>query len=207
MPADLGPVVFLLLTCFLVVGGVLVALGERRRRREAWSRFATERGWQYSESWGQLEVQGLHQERQFSITTETRGRGKSRHTVTVVRLDLGDSVPPELHVEHECLGDKLLKLVGIRDEELGNEVLDAAFDLEGLSPESREVLLADTVARALLEVRRVNERFCIISGLLEAERRGTPSSLEALASRVDPVLDLADALHAESGRVRGYQEA
>ncbi|MCP3104449.1 hypothetical protein LZ198_36855 [Myxococcus sp. K15C18031901] len=202
MPATYMPYVVIGLTLGLLAGGFVYAVWEQRRRHDAWSGFAAERGWNFSESWGAMEVQGLYQGQQLSVATETRGRGKGRYTTTVVRLDLGDSVPPELHVEREGLGNKLLKLVGVRDEELGDAELDAALDLKGLSPESRQLLLADAVATALLEVRRHNERFCIISGLLEAEHRGTPNSPDKLAARVDPLLALADALHAESGRVR-----
>jgi len=141
-----------------------------------------------------MEVEGLYQGQQLSLLTEQRGSGKSRYTVAVVRLDVSHALPVELSLEPETLGDRFLKLVGKRDEELGDAALDEAFDLKRLSPDARAVLRAPRVARPLLRLPRLFSRFSIEGGLLEVEQRGVPETPEGLEALVAPVLELADAL-------------
>lgn len=177
----------------------LIAYGawkQHVRRREAWRALAQAHGWSFNHSWGSLEVEGLYQGQQLSLLTERRGHGKNSYSVTVLRLDLGHALPPELSLEPEHFGDRLLKAFGVKDEELGDAALDEAFDLERLSPQARAVLRAPRVAPRLLALPRAYPRFSIEAGLLEAEQRGIPATREALEGLLAPALALADALHA-----------
>lgn len=173
-----------------------------QRRLEAWRALARQHGWSFRNSWSALEVEGLHDGQQLSLLTERRGHGKHRYTVTVVRLDVSHALPPELSLEPEGLGDRFLKLLGRRDDELGDEALDEAFDLKRLSPKARAVLRAPRVVPCLLQLRRSFARFSIEAGLLEVEQPGVPGTDAELEALLAPVLDLADAL----GRVTGHPE-
>lgn len=200
MESALVPVLTLLGTVLFVVLVLALAARDKRRQRKAWRVFATRRGWSFTTSKDFMEVQGLHQDRQLSLLTEVRGRGKGSHHVMVLRLDVSDLVPQELHLETEGLGDKFLKLFGVRDEELGDVALDSALDLKGLSPESRVLLTAPQVGEHLLRAHRHYQRFSIVAGLLEAEHQGIPSSAEKLEAHTAPALALADTLIQAAGR-------
>jgi hypothetical protein len=180
-----------------------------KRRRESWSAFAARNDWSCTTSawWDSPKIRGRFLGRAFSLCTESRGSGKSQHTVTVLRLELGDTVPPSLHLEPEGLGDKFLKLFGRKDEEVGDKELDAALDLKGVSPEARSILLAPRVRRPLLTVRSHYPRFSIVSGTLMAEQADVADTVDALEALVAPALDLGKALDAVARnpeeRVRG----
>jgi hypothetical protein len=189
----------------LVVALVLVILVLAwqgwKRRLQAWKTFAARHDWSFSNRWGSLEIQGLFLGQQLSVLTERRGAGKNRREVTVLRLELA-ALPSELTLEPEGLGDKLLKFFGRRDEEVGDAEFDAAFDLEDVSPETRALLRKPRVREQLLMLKRTFSRFSIEAGLLEAERRGVPHTVEALESLVAPALELARALHEAGGGTR-----
>lgn len=197
------------LVVMLAVGGLGYAFWRSyKRRQEAWSAFAARHGWRYTHAWSSLEVRGRFLQRGVLLRTESRGSGKSRHTVTVLQVGLGDTVPRALRLEPESLGDKFLKLFGSRDEELGDKELDTALDLKHVSPEARSILLAPRVRRALLAMHRHSySRFSIQSSLLTAEQGGVPETLDALEQLMTPARNLAEALewvftHPEE-RIRG----
>ncbi|MFP2926431.1 hypothetical protein ACLESO_14665 [Pyxidicoccus sp. 3LG] len=173
-----------------------------RRRHGDWSTFAARYDWVFSRSWGSLEVQGLHQGRQFSLLTESRGSGNNERRVTVVRLELGDALPSELTLEPEGLGDRFLKLFGKNDEEVGDAELDEALDLRNVTPESRAVLRAPRVRQQLLALKEHYARFSIVGGLLEAEQHGVPDTVAELEQLVAPALALSKALDEAAGPSR-----
>lgn len=200
MESTFAPWLALLGMGLFVVLILALAARDKRRQRKAWLVFATRRGWSFTSSKDFMEVQGLHQDRQLSLLTEVRGRGKGSHQVMVLRLDVSDLVPQELHLETEGLGNKFLKLFGVRDEELGDVALDSALDLKGLSPESHALLTTPQVGEHLLRAHRHYQRFSIVAGLLEAEHRGVPQSTETLETHIAPALALADTLIQAAGR-------
>lgn len=200
MESALFPVLALLGTALFAVLVLALAARDKRRQRKAWLVFATRRGWSFTSSKDFMEVQGLHQDRQLSLLTEVRGRGQGTYHVMVLRLDVSDLVPQELHLETEGLGNKFLKLFGARDEELGDVALDSALDLKGLSPESHALLTKPQVGEHLLRAHRHYQRFSIVAGLLEAEHRGVPQSTETLEAHIAPALALADTLIQAAGR-------
>ncbi|NTX09439.1 hypothetical protein HUA76_01475 [Myxococcus sp. CA056] len=194
MESTFVPWLALLGTVLFVVVVLTLAARDKRRQRKAWLVFATRRGWSFTQSKDFMEVQGLHQDRQLSLLTEVRGQNQGSYHVMVLRLDVSDVVPQELHLETEGLGDKFLKLFSVRDEELGDVALDSALNLKGLSPESHALLTTPQVGEHLLRAHRHYQRFSIVAGLLEAEHRGVPASTSALETHIAPALALADTL-------------
>ncbi|MCP3135782.1 hypothetical protein [Pyxidicoccus xibeiensis] len=172
----------------------------RRERHEAWSTFAARNDWVFSKSKeGGMEIQGLHQERQLSVLTESRHGGNGHRIVTVVRLELGDALPPELTLEPEGLGDRFMKLFGVKDEEVGDAELDEALDLQHVTPESRAVLRNPRVRERVLALRDAYKRFSIVGGLLEAEQDGVPDTVAELDTLVAPAFALSRALDEAAG--------
>lgn len=103
----------------------------------------------------------------------TERRGSGQHSHNIAVLRLD-------------LGDVLGRSLMLEDEELG--------DAEHLAPE---------VTRHLQGLREHYPRFAIVAGMLEAELRGVPATLEALEAGVAPALELADALSTASTRLTG----
>ncbi|WP_223642206.1 hypothetical protein [Corallococcus sp. EGB] len=183
-----------ILASLLVLGAlVLATLFElKRRQRAAWETFAKAHGLSIAER--RMEVHGRYQGRTLLLATGKRGAGgKKRHTVTVLRLDLEGALPADLLLEHERPEDKLPGAATPREETLGDAELDAAFQVEGLAPEARPVILEPGVRQRLLGLKG-HRRVSIKGGWLQVEQRGVPASTTALEALIRAPHDLARAV-------------
>jgi hypothetical protein len=161
------------------------------KQRRVWSAFATRRGWGFTTSGKRssvMELQGQHQGHELSLLTEGRGGSEKRCDVTVLRMDLSDTMPRQLSLTPE---DRLFKLLGGKDAQVGGAELDAALELQGAR-----------VRQHLLEVHRAYEHFTLEEGLLEAVYRGIPKTLEELETVLAPALELVDALDEAARQAR-----
>lgn len=201
---SLLPVLPYLLVAVSVAMGGFALWKTHQRRDQSWRQFAALRDWGYTSSLGTSEMAGLHLGRQFRMHTERRSTGKQTRLYTVVTMELGRVLPPDLHIRPEGFTDKFFKVFGRRDEEVGDAELDAMLHLTNLSDEAGDILCAPRVRQQLQLLRRQYVRFTIEDGQLEAERLDMPDSVEALESMVSPALLLSEALHeaAEQGRAR-----
>lgn len=173
-----------------------------RRRLQAWRDFADQHGCDFTESTASYKVRGRYRGKSFSMYTEHRRSGRSSQLFTVVRLELGTSLPPGLRIGPEGFGDKLRKVFGKRDDEVGDAELDAALDMKNLTDEARDTLRAPRVREPLLLLRQRCANFSIENEELQAEVRGMPASVDTLESLVAPALDLGDALREASAKAR-----
>ncbi|MBZ4332157.1 hypothetical protein [Corallococcus sp. AS-1-12] len=183
-----------ILASLLVLGALVLAtlFQLKRRQRAAWEAFAKAHGLSIAER--RMEVQGRYQGRPLLLATGKRGAGgKKRHTVTVLRLDLEGALPADLLLEHERPEDKLPGAATPREELLGDAELDAAFQVEGLAPEARPVLLEPGVRQRLLGLKG-HRRVSIKGGWLQVEQRGVPASSAALEALLRAPHDLARAV-------------
>lgn len=177
-----------------------------KRRMAAWRSFADQRGLDFNLTEGffryapgTLTMQGLYQDLPLLLFTEYRGSGKSRHLVTVLQLELGSTLLPGLTLKPEGLGEKVLKLFGLKDEEVGDEALDAAFQLKNVTARSRAMLLSPRVRGSLMRLGRAYSDFSIEAGYLRVEQLGMPETAEELDTFLSPALGLARALRATNG--------
>ncbi|WP_426757033.1 hypothetical protein [Myxococcus sp. Y35] len=179
-----------------------------KRQLEVWQGFAKTRGWRFESapgfmySAGTLKLQGEHAGRPFIVETEHRGSGKHWHIVTIVRHALDDSFPREVTIRPEKLGDKFLKLFGVKDEEIGDATLDAALDLQNVTPQARAILLSSGMRRPLLNLVRTFETFSIEGGQLTAEVIDVPRTTVAMYALLTPARELADAIQDTHGHTR-----
>ncbi|AKQ63710.1 hypothetical protein A176_000622 [Myxococcus hansupus] len=128
------------------------------------------------------------------MQTEHRRIGNSSQFFTVVRLPLNDSLPAELRIVPERFGDKLLKVFGKGDDEVGDAALDEALEIRNLSDAARRVLRAPRVREQLLLLQQHSSHFSIHNEALQVDKRGMPDNVDTLESFVVPALELADAL-------------
>ncbi|NOK33592.1 hypothetical protein D7W79_22660 [Corallococcus exercitus] len=184
-----------ILASLVVLGALVLAtlFQLKRRQRAAWEAFAKAHGLSIAER--RMEVQGRYQGRPLLLATGKRGGvgGKKRHTVTVLRLDLEGALPADLLLEHERPEDKLPGAATPREESLGDAELDAAFQVEGLAPEARPVLLDPNVRQRLLGLKG-HRRVSLKGGWLQVEQRGVPASATALEALLRAPHDLARAI-------------
>ncbi|WP_375756479.1 hypothetical protein [Corallococcus exercitus] len=184
-----------ILASLLVLGALVLAtlFQLKRRQRAAWEAFAKAHGLSIAER--RMEVQGRYQGRPLLLATGKRGGvgGKKRHTVTVLRLDLEGALPADLLLEHERPEDKLPGAATPREEMLGDAELDAAFQVEGLAPEARPVILDPGVRQRLLGLKG-HRRVSLKGGWLQVEQRGVPASAAALEALIRAPHDLARAI-------------
>ncbi len=171
-----------------------------KRQIKVWGDFAASRGWRFESqpgfmySIGTLRLDGEHAGRPFIVETEHRGYGRHWHIVTIIRHDLGPRFPREVTIRPEKLAHKLGKLIGVRDEEIGDTQLDAALDLKNVTPQARDLLLGGRLHRPLLNLVRGFETFTIENGKLTAEVIDVPRTTIALYTLLAPVRELADAM-------------
>ncbi|MBL0697320.1 hypothetical protein [Comamonas sp. JC664] len=171
-----------------------------KRQIKVWGDFAASRGWRFEfqpgfmNLIGTLRLDGEHAGRPFIVETEHRGFGRYRHIVTIIRHDLGPRFPREVTIRPEKLAHKLGKLIGVRDEEIGDTQLDAALDLKNVTPQARDLLLGGRLHRPLLNLVRGFETFTIENGKLTAEVIDVPRTTIALYTLLAPVRELADAM-------------
>ncbi|AKQ69107.1 hypothetical protein A176_006019 [Myxococcus hansupus] len=171
-----------------------------KRQIKMWEDFAASRGWRFESQPGSLSyigtlrLDGEHAGRSFTVETEHRTSGKRSHIVTLIRHDLGASFPREVSIRPEKLANKLGKLFGVRDEEIGDTQLDAALNLKNVTPRARDLLLGGRLHRPLLNIVRGFETFTIEDGKLTAEVMDVPRTTIELYTLLAPVRELADAI-------------
>ncbi|RKI50902.1 hypothetical protein D7Y27_01335 [Corallococcus sp. AB004] len=183
-----------ILASLLVLGALVLAtlFQLKRRQRAAWEAFAKSHGLSIADR--RMEVQGRYQGRTLLLATGKRGASsKKRHTVTVLRLDLEGALPADLLLEHERPEDKIPGAATPREEALGDAELDAAFQVEGLAPEARPIILDPGVRQRLLGLKG-HRRVSIKGGWLQVEQRGVPASADALEALLRAPHDLARAV-------------
>jgi hypothetical protein len=165
-----------------------------RRRRTAWSAFAEQQGWSFTELPARfslmptpVELRGRVRGRPFSVHTEVRGRVNRRQEVTVARLELGPTVSASLFIQ-----ELTPRMMG--RHELSDAELESVIDAESTSAEGRALLQDARVRRCMLDLSRHCRRFSIAGGHLEVERHDVPERVDALEAFITPVLELGGAL-------------
>lgn len=188
----------LLVTLLAIVCFVLWKV--HRARVAAWAEFALRHG-MHADG---LQIEGSYEGYPMRLETQTRGTGNHRHHVTVLHLSTNGSLPPDFSLEPEGFGDKLLKLFGKRDAELGDELFDKRFGLSNLSASATRVLRQTDVQQHLYEMLSHYQTFHIREGWLQAEQRDIPSSADALEELTGPALMLVHTLEEAAQRTRGW---
>lgn len=171
-----------------------------KARVEAWAGFASRHGMHANG----LQIEGTYEGYPMRLETQTRGSGKSRYTVTVLHLSTNGALPPDFSLEPESFGDKVLKLFGQRDAEIGDERFDKCFDLSNLTASTTRVLRHPSVQQHIYEMVTQYRTFHIREGWIQAERRGIPSTADALEELTGPALLLAHTLEEAARRTQGW---
>jgi hypothetical protein len=169
-------------------------------RVKAWAEFASRHGMHVDG----LQIEGTYEGYPMRLETQARGSGNSRYHVTVLHLSTNGALPPDFSLEPEGFGDKLLKLIGKRDPEIGDEQFDKRFDLSNLTPSTIRVLRHPSVQEHLYEMIGYYRTFHIREGWIQAEQRDIPSSADALEELTGPALLLVHTLEEAARSTQGW---
>jgi hypothetical protein len=194
--------VFIGIPVFIMVGilSMYLHLKRAQARVAAWAEFARRHGLQIDRGL----IQGDYEGYPLKLDLQSRGSGKSRYTVAVVRLSSQGTLPEDFSLAKEGLGDKVLKLFGKGDAEIGDKQFDRDFDLKNLSRETAKVLRQESVQQHLYEMVKHYEAFKIHRGWIQAEHRRMPSTVAELEAFTSPALMLAQTLAEASRRSKGW---
>ncbi|NMO13876.1 hypothetical protein HPC49_05295 [Pyxidicoccus fallax] len=179
-----------------------------KRQAVAWQAFADHNGWSFRATPGAmygvgvLQMESPNPELPVSLFTEHRGSGNDWHVVTIMRVALGDALPPGMSVKPARLTDKVLRLVGIKDkgEEVGDAALDNMLELKNVPAEMGAVLSRPAIRKLLLTQVRTYTDFSIEAGFLTVELTDVPKTPMELDAFMYPALGLAQALRAMEDR-------
>jgi hypothetical protein len=150
-----------LLVIFLMVGvWVIYPYLKLRARRQAWRELARQAGLSFIP--GDLllkgpRVQGTYRGHDLTLETFSQSSGRGSATHTRISVATRNPVDLRLSLNDEGRFDKIGKVLGVQDIQLGDEAMDRRFIIKGM-PESRvAALLAGPVLRQqLLETRSLN---------------------------------------------------
>jgi hypothetical protein len=189
----------ILLVSLLVIACFILWM-VHKARVAAWAEFASRHG-MHADG---LEIEGTYEGYPMRLETQSRGSGKSRYRVTVLHLSTNGALPPDFSLEPEGFGDKLLKLFGKGDAEIGDEQFDKRFELSNLTASTTQVLRHPSVQQHLYEMISYYRAFHIREGWIQAEQRGVPTNADALEELTGPALMLAHTLEEAAGRTQGW---
>ncbi|KFE71333.1 hypothetical protein [Hyalangium minutum] len=185
-----------------VVLVVYLFVRRHKARVAAWAEFAR----RHDMCADGLKIEGSYEGYPMRLELQIRGSGKERYTVTVLRLSTNGGLSPDFSLEQEGLGDKLLKLFGRKDAEIGDKAFDRLFELNNVSRETARVLRNESVQQHLYEMANHYRDFHIRAGWIHAEHRKIPSTVEELEELTGPALMLAHTLEEASRRSKGWTE-
>lgn len=175
-----------------------VAWRVQKRRMAAWAEFASRHDMRAQG----FRIDGAYEGYPLRLETQRRGAGQHSHVVTVLHLSLSHALPREFSLDREGLGTKVLRVLGKKDDELGDEEFDRRFNLKNLSEQTAALLRRSAVQQLLYELVEQYRAFHIRDGWLQAEHGGVPSTADALEEFTGPALMLAHTLEQESQRVQ-----
>ncbi len=184
------PLLFMGVVVAIIVIVLLVNAQVQHRRDTAWKQFASSR----QLGWANGQIAGVVSGCTVAMFTETRGQGRSRYTVAIVRCSLPDVFSSRFALERETLGQKLIQLVSGPDHQVGDPKLDAAFLLSNVDGGARRVLSDRHAREALLDYVDRYPSMRIGNGVLQLEQRSVPSDEAGLSALLQDALTLSSTL-------------
>ena len=196
---DFGMTIVLFLAFLAASLGINVWV--RQRQGDVWKEVARELGLIFiAGGWfSNPTIHGLHRDHRVDVRNEVVRHGKSRTIYTVVEVALGTEVSRGLQVYREGVFQKMGKVIGGEDIQVGDSALDEAFIIKGVpEPRAVSILTDPSVKSALLVGQKRHESLRIDSGVVRIRQRGRASGGGILESYIRTAVDLARALEAAS---------
>ncbi len=140
------------------------------------------------------EARGLYGQRPLRLSTESRVTDGATAQVTLISVDVSDSLPAEFGLKRAAPGSTQAPPVeGAAEPAKEAAGIESAFTLTNASPETREALNSPAVRESCTRLAGSAD-FHIENGWLHAEHRGVPATAEAMEALVESVLEAPRAL-------------
>ncbi|QDG54087.1 hypothetical protein FIV42_26100 [Persicimonas caeni] len=187
--------------------GVLLAIvgsiaATKHIQSSTWQKVAQKLGLGFEDStwFGHPKLYGKFRDTDVDVTIEVVGSGKSKQIYTVVEAPLSGLAPYGLKVYQEGMWEKMEKLIGGDDIQVGDPELDKAFIIQGNDAEKiSEVLTAPSVKRSLIVGQRRHRTLRIDFPRVRLRQGGRTLSVSKLESYIRTVVDLAVCINEASG--------
>lgn len=183
---------------FLIIAAVVLSIGAavwtRYRQSSVWKKVARKLGLGISDTGfsSQPSIYGEFRGRNVSVQTEIVGSGKNKAVYTVVQAPFTGLAPSGLLVYREGFAQKMGKMFGGEDIQIGDPELDDTFIIRGNS--SREVsdlLTTPSVKRALLIGIKRSDKLRLEASAVRIRAGGRTTNAERLESYIRTVVDVA----------------
>lgn len=146
---------------------------------------------------GEVSLDGAIDGVAVTAFTETRGTGKQKRYYTNVWARLRGRALDDLTLTHEGILQKMGKVLGHEDIQLGDEELDDAFIITGFgNSEARDFLKRADMRRALLDGQRRHKELSVDSDKVSIQVSGRCSNAKTLESYIRTTVDVARAINA-----------
>lgn len=185
-------VIFFIVFILFAGGTFAWSFFSEEERRENWTLLAKSLDVKFENDM----ISGCVDDVEISVSLETRGRGKSRHYVTVFKGDIEGEGPASLSVELEGVRAKVAKVFGAKDVHLGVPELDSKLMVNAVDVEAvRKWVRQNHVIAALHEACNLSG-FKIYFGTLSFETRGAMSDVEKMRSQIGELTRIVKLLSA-----------
>lgn len=180
----------------IFVGAIAVGRMVQNSRRNKWETYARHRGL-HARLVGRFRLFGVFERTVVALEEETRGSGKSRHTVTKASAFFSLPMPQGLNVTAEGLGASFVIAFGGQDIQVGHPEADSVLRIQASDEEAVRALFDRAGARrAIAEFVPAEREGRVSQGGVSFIMRGfidTPEVMDAMLHRVAAVVRAVEA--------------
>ena len=176
-----------------------------KKERTAWQDFATANGLTFN---GASQDEGPYMDGQYYgqgvfIDTVVHDSGEDRHTCTRFTATLRQPLPFRIFVTGESWGDRVVKLFGGQDIQLGIPDADKVLRIKGDNEAGiRELLTRPAVLKELLRFIKTQRSAALTSADTKCEISGFISDPKQLTAHLDSVAAVAYTIDEARGLAR-----
>jgi hypothetical protein len=137
--------IFIIIIIAVFIVFLFVGILNQGQRRDAWQAFAKGHDLEFERgNWAvQPSMSGRYRGVPIEIDIEMRGSGKARHPYTRVTGHFNTAMPAGMNVFQEGFGDRVAKLLGGQDIQVGVAAVDQALRIKGSDEEGVRRLFQD----------------------------------------------------------------
>lgn len=165
---------------------------DTKRRRAAWSLVAHKTGLTF----GGDVLQGTLDGVTLTVRVVSRGSGKSRQDYTVFLMNLGAFLPNALSIQPEGMFDKVAKLIGSQDVQLGLPEIDPKLMVKAADADEAQAWAQQ--AKVMRGLKRLVDlrayTFKLAANQLSFERRGAVVKASELEHLVRELVTISNDL-------------
>ncbi len=187
---------------FIAIIGVVLGVNfwVKKRQINAWQSVASKLGLNFMNSglFGETAITGSVDGINVNVSIEVVGHGKNKRVYTLVGAPLRH-VPSDMVVYGEGFLQKMGKMFGGEDVQVGDSEIDATFIIKGRAADRiADLLTQPSVKRALIVGHKRCSSLRIEAARARIRERGRSGNADQLEQRIRTVIDTARAINEAS---------